>query len=70
VGTGVEWAFWNNWSLKVEYDYLDFGSRTVTMNGAVAPTVINLPVSYGVSDTNHINEVKAGLNWHIAPNIW
>jgi outer membrane immunogenic protein len=66
VGTGVEWAFWNNWSLKVEYDYLDFGSRTVTMNGAVAPTVI----AYGVSDTNHINEVKAGLNWHIAPNIW
>jgi outer membrane immunogenic protein len=70
VGTGIEWALWNNWSVKAEYDYLDFGTRTVTMNGAVAPSVINLPVSYGVSDTNHINQFKAGLNWHIAPNYW
>jgi outer membrane immunogenic protein len=70
VGTGIEWALWNNWSIKAEYDYLDFGTKTVTMNGAVAPTVITLPVSYGVSDTNHINQFKAGLNWHIAPNYW
>ena len=21
VGGGIEWAFWNNWSAKVEYDH-------------------------------------------------
>jgi hypothetical protein len=44
--------------VKAEYDYLDFGTKTVTMNGSVAPTVFNFPVSYGVSDTNHINQFK------------
>src|SRR5213075_335042 len=24
VGGGVEWAFWQNWSAKVEYDFYDF----------------------------------------------
>jgi len=27
VGTGIEWAIWNNWSIKAEYDYLDFGQQ-------------------------------------------
>jgi outer membrane immunogenic protein len=69
VGTGIEWALWNNWSVKAEYDYLDFGTRTVTINSSVVPAN-NFPISYGVSDTSHINQFKAGLNWHIAPNYW
>ena len=35
VGTGVEWAIWNNWSIKAEYDYLDFGNKTVAINGNI-----------------------------------
>jgi outer membrane immunogenic protein len=27
VGAGWEYAFLNNWTAKVEYDYLDFGSK-------------------------------------------
>jgi opacity protein-like surface antigen len=27
VGAGFEYALNNNWSVKVEYDYLDFGRR-------------------------------------------
>jgi outer membrane immunogenic protein len=70
VGTGIEWAIWNNWSIKAEYDYLDFGNKTVAINGAILPGIINLPASFGLENTQHINQVKFGLNWHIMPNIW
>ena len=30
AGAGVEWALWNNWSVKLEYDYYGFGTRSVT----------------------------------------
>jgi outer membrane immunogenic protein len=63
VGAGVEWAFWNNWSAKVEYDYLDFGSRTVTINGTILPGILNAPASFGVVNAQSINEVKVGLNY-------
>jgi opacity protein-like surface antigen len=29
VGGGVEWAFWDNWSAKVEYDFYDFSTRNI-----------------------------------------
>ena len=32
IGAGVEWAMWGNWTIKGEYDYLDFGTKTVTLN--------------------------------------
>lgn len=31
VGAGIEWAFADNWSAKVEYDYLGLRSRTITV---------------------------------------
>ena len=70
VGTGIEWAIWNNWSVKVEYDYLDFGQKTVAINGALGPGVTGFPVSLGLENTQHINQFKFGLNWHIMPNLW
>ncbi len=70
VGTGIEWAIWNNWSVKAEYDYLDFGNKTAAINGAILPGIVNFPASFGLENTQHINQFKAGLNWHIAPNIW
>ena len=33
VGTGVEWALWDNWSTKIEYNFLDFDSHDVTLQG-------------------------------------
>jgi outer membrane immunogenic protein len=70
VGTGIEWAFWNNWSVKAEYDYLDFGNKTVTLNGSVLPGGAAIPVAFGVQNAQHINEFKAGVNWRFAPNYW
>jgi opacity protein-like surface antigen len=46
VGAGVERAIWNNSSVKAEYDYLDFGDRTVAINGTVLPGTVNFPASF------------------------
>jgi outer membrane immunogenic protein len=61
VGVGVEWGFAPNWSAKLEYDHLDFGSTTVqdlTLTGATAGTVSN------VRSTVTAEIVKAGVNYH------
>jgi outer membrane immunogenic protein len=56
VGTGIEWAFLDNWSAKVEYDYIDFGRRTVDF-ASVGPIPVNLDVD------QRISQVKVGLNY-------
>jgi outer membrane immunogenic protein len=70
VGAGIEWAICNNWSVKAEYDYLDFGNQTVAINGTVLPGIVNFPASFGMENAQHINQFKAGLNWRILPNFW
>jgi len=71
VGTGVEWAIWNNWSVKAEYDYIDFGTKTTPVTGTVLPALGGgLPVQVGLQDTLHVSQVKVGINWHILPNYW
>jgi outer membrane immunogenic protein len=67
VGTGVEWAVWNNWSVKAEYDYLDFGTKTIAINGTLAGGVGFAP---GIQDHDHINQFKVGINWKPLPNWW
>ena len=34
AGAGVEWAFTNEWSARLEYDYYDFGRSNVLMSDA------------------------------------
>jgi outer membrane immunogenic protein len=66
AGTGVEWAFSNAWSLKAEYDYLDFGKHNVAIGeSSLGPGVMPM-----TEDMNHINQFKAGLNWRILPSFW
>ena len=56
IGAGMEWAGWENWSVKLEYDYLDFGSRTVTFNDPVLGAA-------NISVSQRISEVKLGVNY-------
>ena len=56
VGAGVEWAFWDNWSVKLEYDFLDFGSGTVTFNDSLFGAA-------NISVSQRISEVKLGVNY-------
>ncbi len=37
AGFGLEWAFWNNWSLRAEYDFVGLGNHTYT--AAPGPTI-------------------------------
>jgi outer membrane immunogenic protein len=70
VGFGAEWAFWNNWSAKLEYDFMDFGSKTVTVNGVIGPGTINAPASFGLVNEQTISMVKFGVNYKISPLLW
>ena len=70
VGIGAEWAMWNNWSAKLEYDFMNFGSKTATINGVIGPGVINAPASFGLVNDQTISEVKFGLNYKIMPLLW
>ena len=56
VGAGLEYMFAQNWSAKVEYNYIDLGRSTI--NYAAPPTTIRSEWT----DTFHT--IKAGVNYH------
>ena len=58
VGGGVEYLFAPNWSAKVEYQYIDLGSQTVS---AVASDgfIDRMPFD------NNFSTVRAGINYHL-----
>jgi outer membrane immunogenic protein len=69
LGAGAEFALRSNWSLKLEYQYLNFGDHGAT--GAVSsifnnycapPTVTTNAISTNF-DTD-IHTVRVGLNYH------
>ena len=55
VGGGVEWAFANKWSAKLEYLYIDFGDGPTI---PVATTVFNVSIGH-MTD----NIVRLGVNY-------
>jgi outer membrane immunogenic protein len=57
VGGGIEWAFWERWSAKVEYLYIDFGTFSNTLAGVGA--LSTLTASSHVTD----NIFRFGLNY-------
>jgi len=46
AGGGLEVGFWNNWSAKVEYDYMDFGTNhyNFSLVGVTAPIDVSTKV--------------------------
>jgi hypothetical protein len=62
VGVGVEYFFASQWSAKLEYNYMDFGSRSV-------------PLSDGANGFfteeihQRMNLIKVGLNYHFDTGI-
>jgi outer membrane immunogenic protein len=75
VGTGAEWAFARNWTAKIEYDYIDFGTKTQTIatagtTGDIAAGgpfafAANLPISVH----QNLSVVKAGINYKLDPGF-
>ena len=60
AGAGVEWALWQDWSVRLEYDYYGFGTRSVTfIDSTIAMT------SGPENIKQNIQVVTLGLNFHV-----
>ncbi len=60
AGAGVEWAFADNWSVKLEYDYYGFGSRNIMfVDSSISGN------SGSESIKQDIQVVKLGVNFHV-----
>jgi outer membrane immunogenic protein len=63
IGLGLEYAFFNNWTTKFEYDYLGFGSKNVVFTTSCPTFCFPSPFTHtqNVSADKHI--FKVGLNY-------
>jgi len=63
AGGGIEYALTPAWSAKLEYDYLNFGGRTVaTPYVAGNPSGLTAPVT---SVAEQVHQLKFGLNYRL-----
>ena len=61
-GAGVEWAPFDAWSVKIEYDYLGLGSRSFTVPvGSPFPRLVGDTFTTGSS--NNVQMLMLGLNY-------
>jgi outer membrane immunogenic protein len=61
VGGGVEYAFLNKWSAKLEYLYYDLGSRTLTLDYGPVPGDVGNTFNYKFHDNGNL--ARFGLNY-------
>lgn len=57
IGGGAEWMFMRGWSAKIEYNYLDFGTETVTRNVSTGATNLR-------DNKLNMSLLKGGINFH------
>src|SRR5262249_490518 len=69
VGAGLEFGLWDNWTGKVEYDYLNFGTRNFSLfidDPLLNNDIRNTTVTASVKE--QIHKVVIGLNYRF--NWW
>jgi outer membrane immunogenic protein len=59
IGAGLERAFWDRFSAKIEYNFIDLGSKDVMLNSLESA---GSSVVFNFADRIHI--VKVGVNYH------
>jgi outer membrane immunogenic protein len=59
AGVGLEWAFAQNWTARVEYNYIGLNSNTFTLPA----TAVFLPGDTFTVGSNHIQTVTVGINY-------
>ena len=52
AGVGLEWAFWQNWSAKIEYLYADFGDHSYNIDNGLV-----------ISSRQKENIIRGGFNY-------
>ena len=60
--TGVEYAIDPNWSAKVQYNYYDFGTKTVSLAGGSPGINPGFP-GFDIDTTLRIHSITAGVNY-------
>jgi outer membrane immunogenic protein len=63
VGTGVEFGLFDNWSTKIQYDYLNFGNKSIAFNGTGCQQIART-----IDLKQQIHMVTVGLNYRF--NWW
>ena len=53
AGGGIEWALWDNWTVKAEYQFLSFDSERF----------LSGPVAGGIDVDTDIHTIRIGLNY-------
>ncbi len=61
AGGGIEWGFLGNWSARLEYDYLDFGSVTVSRDVSFSATPVPNPLLRTAEST--VQQVTLAINY-------
>jgi len=61
---GVEWAFFDNWSALLEYNYYDFGTKTVAFDAGIAFGTTTQDIK------QQVQTVMLGLNYHFGRTAW
>jgi outer membrane immunogenic protein len=69
LGGGFEYAFAPNWSMSLEYDYYDFGTKTVTLSGTSSAFGVTTPSTEPFSIKQNFSVVKVGLNYRFATGL-
>lgn len=59
AGAGIEWALWEDWSVRLEYDYFGLGAQNVTF---IDSTISG--VTGPVSIKQNIQLITLGVNFH------
>jgi outer membrane immunogenic protein len=66
VGGGVEHAFRNRWSAKLEYLYYDLGSFSYNVN-RTSGAAVNVPATWFASGKIDGHIVRLGVNYRLSP---
>jgi len=59
AGAGIEWAFWEDWSVRLEYDYYGFGTKSVTF---IDSTISGVTGPLNVKQ--NVQVITLGANFH------
>jgi outer membrane immunogenic protein len=64
-GVGLEYGLTQNWSAKVEYDFLGFGTKNVNMPGTLCSAGVCVAVpNQTVAIDQNVQLLKFGVNYH------
>jgi outer membrane immunogenic protein len=62
IGAGLEYGAWGNWSWKLEYNFMDFGSRNIHFDNVMNCIECDL-IRRDLDFDLKVNVVKFGLNY-------